>query len=136
MKGGSGGALAIGVGDRILMLENSTYSVASPEAAAAILWRDASQASTAAVSMHITAPDLLEYGVIDEIIPEPDGGAHTDPTVTLDAVREAIARHLADLQTRLLSTLPKAHVACSKPAAKSSATWAASPNLQNKSSGG
>ena len=99
-EGGSGGALAIGVGDRILMLENSTYSVASPEAAAAILWRDASQASTAAVSMHITAPDLLDYGVIDEIIPEPEGGAHADPTAALDAVRDAIARHLSDLQTR------------------------------------
>jgi acetyl-CoA carboxylase carboxyl transferase subunit alpha len=106
-EGGSGGALAIGVGDRILMLENSTYSVASPEAAAAILWRDASQASSAAAAMHITAPDLLEYGVIDEIIPEPDGGAHSDPTATLDAVREAIARHLADIQTTFAVDTPE-----------------------------
>ncbi len=106
-EGGSGGALAIGVGDRILMLENSIYSVASPEAAAAILWRDASQASTAAVSMHITAPDLLDYGVIDEIIPEPEGGAHTDPTTALDAVRGAIARHLSDLQTRFAVDTPE-----------------------------
>jgi acetyl-CoA carboxylase carboxyl transferase subunit alpha len=98
-EGGSGGALAIGVGDRILMLENSVYSVASPEAAAAILWRDAAQASAAAETMRITAPDLLDFGIIDEIIPEPEGGAHTDPAATFDAVREAIARHLAGLQS-------------------------------------
>ncbi|MEO8287631.1 MAG: acetyl-CoA carboxylase carboxyltransferase subunit alpha [Chloroflexota bacterium] len=105
-EGGSGGALAIGVGDRILMLENSTYSVATPEAAAAILWRDAAQASDAARAMRITAPDLLEFGVIDEVIPEPKGetpaeiGAHNDPSATMDAVHEAISRHLADLQAR------------------------------------
>jgi acetyl-CoA carboxylase carboxyl transferase subunit alpha len=105
-EGGSGGALAIGVADRVLMLENSTYSVASPEAAAAILWRDAAQASSAAQAMRITAPDLLEFGVIDEIIPEPKGekpedvGAHNDPAATIDAVRNAIVRHLADLQAK------------------------------------
>lgn len=99
-EGGSGGALAIGVGDRILMLENSTYSVASPEAAAAILWRDAAQASAAAEAMRITAPDLLEFGVADEIVPEPEGGAHSDPAAAMDAVREALARHLADIQAR------------------------------------
>ncbi len=99
-EGGSGGALAIGVGDRILMLENSTYSVASPEAAATILWRDAAQASAAAQSMRITAPDLLEFGVIDQIIAEPDGGAHTDPAATMEAVREAIAQNLSELRAR------------------------------------
>jgi acetyl-CoA carboxylase carboxyl transferase subunit alpha len=99
-EGGSGGALAIGVGDRILMLENSTYSVASPEAAATILWRDAGQAPAAAQAMRITAPDLLEFGVIDEIIPEPEEGAHTDTAATIEAVREAIARNLAGLQAR------------------------------------
>lgn len=98
-EGGSGGALAIGVGDRVLMLENSVYSVASPESAAAILWRDAAQASAAAQSMRITAPDLLEFGVVDEVIDEPEGGAHNDPTVTMDAVREAIIRQLNDLQS-------------------------------------
>jgi acetyl-CoA carboxylase carboxyl transferase subunit alpha len=103
-EGGSGGALAIGVADRILMLENSIYSVASPEAAATILWRDSGQASAAAETMRITAPDLLEFGVIDEIVPEPEGGAHTDPPATLDAVREAIARHLTDLQAQFPST--------------------------------
>jgi acetyl-CoA carboxylase carboxyl transferase subunit alpha len=98
-EGGSGGALAIGLGDRILMLENSVYSVASPEAAATILWRDAGQAAAAAQTMRITAPDLLEFGVIDEILPEPEGGAHNDPASTIDGVREAIARHLQDLKS-------------------------------------
>lgn len=98
-EGGSGGALAIGVGDRILMLENSVYTVASPESAAAILWRDASQASAAAQSMRITAADLLEFGVVDELIAEPDGGAHNDPAVAIDAVRDSIVRHLDDLQS-------------------------------------
>jgi acetyl-CoA carboxylase carboxyl transferase subunit alpha len=97
-EGGSGGALAIGLGDRILMLENSIYSVASPEAAATILWRDAGQAPAAAHTMRITASDLLEFGVVDEVIPEPEGGAHTDPGTSIDAVRDAIARHLDDLR--------------------------------------
>jgi acetyl-CoA carboxylase carboxyl transferase subunit alpha len=96
-EGGSGGALAIGVGDRILMLENSIYSVASPEAAAAILWRDSAQASAAADTMRITAPDLHELGIADEVIPEPEGGAHAAANEAIDATGEAIARHLADL---------------------------------------
>ncbi len=96
-EGGSGGALAIGIGDRVLMLENSIYSVASPEAAAAILWRDAAQASTAAETMRITALDLFELGVIDEIIPEPEGGAHNDSIVTLDAVTDVLVRTLEEL---------------------------------------
>ncbi len=99
-EGGSGGALAIGVGDRILMLENATYSVASPEAAAAILWRDAAQASSAAEAMRITAPDLLQFGIIDEIVPEPEGGAHLDPAAAFEAVREAILHNLGELQSR------------------------------------
>ncbi|WP_210364942.1 acetyl-CoA carboxylase carboxyl transferase subunit alpha [Bacillus sp. REN3] len=77
-EGGSGGALALGVGNHIHMLENSTYSVISPEGAAAILWKDASQAKKAAETMKITAPDLKELGIIDEIIPEVKGGAHKD----------------------------------------------------------
>jgi acetyl-CoA carboxylase carboxyl transferase subunit alpha len=97
-EGGSGGALAIGIGDRVLMLENSIYSVASPEAAAAILWRDAAQASTAAETMRITARDLLELDVIDEIIPEPEGGAHNDSAVTLDTVCNVLGRTLEDLK--------------------------------------
>ena len=97
-EGGSGGALAIGVADRILMLENSIYSVASPEASAAILWRDAGQAPAAAETMRITAPDLFEFGIVDEVIPEPEGGAHADAPATIEAVREAISRHLGELQ--------------------------------------
>jgi len=99
-EGGSGGALAIGLGDRILMLENSIYSVASPEAAAAILWRDSAQASAAAETMRITAPDLYELGIVDEVIPEPDGGAHTRANDAVDAAGAVIVRHLADLRSQ------------------------------------
>src|SRR5208282_1965836 len=77
-EGGSGGALAIAVGDRVLMLENSIYSVISPEGCASILWRDAAKAELASAALKITARDLLELGMVDRIIPEPDGGAHTD----------------------------------------------------------
>ncbi len=79
-EGGSGGALALGVADRVLMLENSVYSVISPEGCAAILWKDASQRERAAEALKITAEDLLRLKVIDEIVPEPVGGAHVDPT--------------------------------------------------------
>lgn len=96
-EGGSGGALAIGLGDRILMLENSIYSVASPEAAAAILWSDSAQASAAAETMRITAPDILQLGIADEVIAEPEGGAHMDANAAIDAAGEAIALHLAQL---------------------------------------
>ncbi len=100
-EGGSGGALAIGVADRLLMLENSIYSVASPEASASILWRDAAKAPLAAATMKITAPDLLGFGIIDEVVPEPDGGAHTEPALAAQAVREAFSRHLAELEAAL-----------------------------------
>ena len=76
-EGGSGGALAIAVGDRVNILENSFYSVISPEGCAAIMWRDASKAETAAVALKITSNDLKELGIVDEIVPEPEGGAHT-----------------------------------------------------------
>ena len=75
-EGGSGGALAIGLGDRVIMLENSIYSVISPEGCAAILWRDKAFAENAAHALRLTAPDLLEFGLIDQIVPEPEGGAH------------------------------------------------------------
>jgi acetyl-CoA carboxylase carboxyl transferase subunit alpha len=75
-EGGSGGALAIGLGDRVMMLENSIYSVISPEGCAAILWRDKAYAEEAARALRLTAPDLLEFGLIDQIVPEPPGGAH------------------------------------------------------------
>lgn len=96
----SGGALALGVADRILMLEHSTYSVASPEAAAAILWRSAQRAADAAEAMRITAQDMLQFTLIDAIIPEPLGGAHRDPVATSLAVRDALIAELALLETQ------------------------------------
>lgn len=96
-EGGSGGALAIGVGNRVLMLENAWYSVISPEMCAQILWRDVKRAPEAAQSLRLTAKDLLELGVIDEVIPEPMGGAHRDPQAVAASMKEAILRHLAQL---------------------------------------
>jgi len=95
-EGGSGGALALGVGDRVLMLEHSVYSVISPEGCAAILWKDASRKKEAAEALKLTASDLAELAVIDEIVPEPPGGAHADPAGAAAAVGEAIERHLKD----------------------------------------
>ena len=97
-EGGSGGALAISLGDRLLMLENAVYAVASPEACAAILWKDASRASTAAETMRVTAADLDRFEIIDELIPEPVA-AHEAPRETILAVGEAVARHLDELVT-------------------------------------
>ena len=97
-EGGSGGALALGVGDHIHMLENSTYSVISPEGAAALLWKDSSQAEKAAESLKITAPDLKELGVIDEIIEEPLGGAHRNPGVQAANMEKVIQQSLEDLK--------------------------------------
>ena len=96
-EGGSGGALAIAVGDAVLMLENSIYSVITPEGCAAILWKDASRAEQAAEALKLTAQDLLELKVIDELIPEPLGGAHRDPEETARRVRDAVLRHLRAL---------------------------------------
>ncbi|MFO7265792.1 MAG: acetyl-CoA carboxylase carboxyltransferase subunit alpha [Bacillota bacterium] len=96
-EGGSGGALAIGVGDRVLMLENAWYSVISPEMCAEILWKDTSRAPEAAAVLRLGARDLLELGVIDEVIPEPLGGAHRDPEEAARRVKEAIGRHLREL---------------------------------------
>jgi acetyl-CoA carboxylase carboxyl transferase subunit alpha len=96
-EGGSGGALAIAVGDRVLILENAVYSVISPEGCAAILWRDASLRERAAESLRLTAPDLLALGVVDEIIPEPAGGAHADPDGAALALAPVLKRHLAEL---------------------------------------
>jgi acetyl-CoA carboxylase carboxyl transferase subunit alpha len=97
-EGGSGGALGIGVGDRVLMLEYSIYSVISPEGCASILFRDAARAREAAEAMKITARDLLDLGVIDEIVPEPSGGAHRDPALAAKSVAAAIERHLSELE--------------------------------------
>jgi len=96
-EGASGGALGIGVGDRVLMMENSWYSVISPEGCAAILWRDAGKADIAAEALKITAPDLIELGVIDEIIPEPVGGAHRDSNQAAKILKKAIIKNLKDL---------------------------------------
>jgi len=96
-EGGSGGALALGVGNYIHMLENSTYSVISPEGAAAILWKDASQARRAAETMKITAPDLKELGVIDEIIPEVKGGAHRNIDEQARAIDAVLKKSLKEL---------------------------------------
>jgi len=96
-EGGSGGALGVGLGDRVLMLENAVYSVISPEGCAAILWKDASQRERAAEALKITAQDLLQLGVIDEIVPEPPGGAHADPDAAAETLGAALRRHLAQL---------------------------------------
>src|SRR5262245_4129318 len=104
-EGGSGGALAIGVADRLIMLEHSIYSVASPEGTAAILWRDSAKAPDAARAMRITAQDLLALKVIDAIVPEPEGGAHTDAPAIIAAVGDVIRYQLAELLQLDLSTL-------------------------------
>jgi acetyl-CoA carboxylase carboxyl transferase subunit alpha len=96
-EGGSGGALAIAVCNKVLMLEHAIYTVASPEAAASILWRDSSRAQDAATNMRITAQDLLKFGIIDGIVPEPVGGAHRDPPAAVAAVGKAIGDALASL---------------------------------------
>jgi len=95
-EGGSGGAIAIASCNRVLMLEHAIYTVASPEASASILWRDASRAEDAATSMKITAQDLLKFGVIDSIITEPVGGAHRDPKAAISAAGDAIWSALAE----------------------------------------
>jgi acetyl-CoA carboxylase carboxyl transferase subunit alpha len=97
-EGGSGGALALGVADRVLMFENSVYSVISPEGCAAILWKDATQRERAAEALKLTAQDLLRLQLIDEVIPEPLGGAHQDPESAGEALREALVRHLGELR--------------------------------------
>ncbi len=96
-EGGSGGALAIGVGNRVLIMENAWYSVISPESCAAILWRDAAQAAEAAEALKLTARDLKELGVVDRIVPEPRGGAHRQPQAALAELRRAIAAELEPL---------------------------------------
>lgn len=96
-EGGSGGALGIGVGDRVLMLEYAYYSVISPEGCAAILWKDAEKTPEAAAALKLTAPDLVQLGIIDEVIPEPPGGAHRAPGAAMAEVRKVILRQLRAL---------------------------------------
>jgi acetyl-CoA carboxylase carboxyl transferase subunit alpha len=97
-EGGSGGALAIAVSDRVLMMENAVYSVISPEGCASIMWRDATKKELAAEALRITAPDLMELGCIDAIVAEPPGGAHTDPDAAAKLVDEALQRHFSEVQ--------------------------------------
>lgn len=96
-EGGSGGAIAIATGNRVYMLEHAIYSVISPEGAASILWRDSTRAKEAATNMRITAPDLKELGVIDDIIPEPTGGAHRDPEMVIESTGDVIFSALEEL---------------------------------------
>jgi acetyl-CoA carboxylase carboxyl transferase subunit alpha len=97
-EGGSGGALGIGVADRLLMFQHSVYTVASPEACASILWRDAAKAPAAAEALKITASDLLQLGIIDDVISEPSGGNHWAPRQAADQLKAAVLRHLGELQ--------------------------------------
>jgi len=103
--GGSGGALAIAVADRVLMMENSIYSVISPEGCAAIMWRDATKKELAAEAMRITAPDLKELGCIDDIVPEPEGGAHKDYETASRLLDESLQQHLSELKKLSTSDL-------------------------------
>ena len=104
-EGGSGGALAVGLADRVLMFENSVYSVISPEGCAAILWKDASQRERAAEALKLTPQDLLKLGVIDEILPEPPGGAHADPDAAAQTLGDALRRHLRQVGTLKMEKL-------------------------------
>lgn len=106
-EGGSGGALALGVADRVLMLEHATYSVISPEGCAAILWDDSSKASEAAELLKITAPDLFQMKVIDEVVEEPIGGAHRDPRRAAELLKEAVTRNLAEIKNIPIEELVK-----------------------------
>ena len=104
-EGGSGGAVALAAGDRVLMLEHAIYSVISPEGCASILWRDATHTAAAAEALRLTADDLRRLRLIDEVIPEPVGGAHRDPAATIQAVDEAVGTALKSLSTMDGATL-------------------------------
>ena len=104
-EGGSGGALGIAVADRVLVLENAYYSVISPEGCAAILWKDRSRASDAANSLQLSSTKLVEFGIADEVIPEPMGGAHTQYDLTADTIKSALLRHLNELKVPIPTLL-------------------------------
>jgi acetyl-CoA carboxylase carboxyl transferase subunit alpha len=107
-EGGSGGALGIGVTDRVLIFENSYYSVISPEGCAAILWKDSAAAPKAAEALKVSADHLEKLGVVDEVIPEPLGGAHNDPEQAAAALKYALQKHLNDLRALDLEKLLEA----------------------------
>ena len=97
-EGGSGGALGIGIGDKFAIMENAYYSVISPEGCAAILWKDGENAPEAATSLHLTAKDLLNFGIADEIIPEPLGGAQKNPKKTADMLKNCMSKYLEEIK--------------------------------------
>jgi acetyl-CoA carboxylase carboxyl transferase subunit alpha len=97
-EGGSGGALALAVADRVLMLENAIYSVISPEGCASIMWKDASKKQQAAAALRYTATDVKRFGCVDDVIAEPEGGTHNDPALAMHLVNQSLERHLAQLQ--------------------------------------
>ncbi len=97
-EGGSGGALGIGIGDRVCVMENAYYSVISPEGCAAILWKDSAKADQAAEALKLTAPELLKLGIIDDIVPEPQGGAHRNPAEAAKNLKDTIKKHLEELK--------------------------------------
>src|SRR5438105_10458379 len=105
-EGGSGGALAIAVADRVLMMENSIYSVISPEGCASIMWRDAGKRDVAAQALRITPKDLLELGCVDDIVPEPGGGAHEDHDAAATMLDTVLQKHFNELQKVPPDTLP------------------------------
>ncbi|HEY6350803.1 MAG TPA: acetyl-CoA carboxylase carboxyltransferase subunit alpha [Candidatus Angelobacter sp.] len=107
-EGGSGGALALAVADRVLMMENSVYSVISPEGCASIMWRDAGKKEIAAQALRITAPDMKELGVIDEIIPEPDGGAHQDHAAASALLDTVLQSNMTSLKSKAVPELLEA----------------------------
>jgi acetyl-CoA carboxylase carboxyl transferase subunit alpha len=104
-EGGSGGALAIAVGDRVLMMEDAIYSVISPEGCASIMWRDAGKRELAAEAMRITAGDLSEFRCVDDIVPEPPGGAHTDWDAAARMLDQSLQKHLSELRARSIEEL-------------------------------
>ena len=110
-EGGSGGALALGIGDRILMLEHSIYSVASPEAAAAIVWRDSKHAEEAAAALRLTSADLLHAGLIDRVVPEPEGGAHRDHEGAAANLGAELSTALSELREKDIDTLVESRYA-------------------------
>ncbi|GJL58913.1 MAG: acetyl-coenzyme A carboxylase carboxyl transferase subunit alpha [Nitrospirales bacterium] len=110
-EGGSGGALALGVADRVLMLEHAIYSVISPEGCAAILWGDATKSSDAATALRMTGPELQKLNIIEEVIPEPMGGAHRDPKLMADRVSQALDTHFLQLQKMSPAALRKQRAA-------------------------
>ena len=105
-EGGSGGAIAIGTGDRVLMLENTIYSVIAPESCASILWKDNKYKATAAAAMKLTARDMADLNVIDKIVDEPSGGAHTDWQTTMEMLATSVSEQIRELQKIPTDTLP------------------------------